>query len=430
MFKIYLFILEIVVCIIDAVLASWFISRFNGSKLIRPTSIGFFLIYSAFNISNLFVLVFSVPSTLINMLLLLMFSFCNIKQKGVKCLFSPFIFEGTLILVNTLIVVAAGLIVGFEVSAVMNDQGIIRAILLVLSKFTIWLTLLIILKITSKTSSFKLQDYFLLILFPITLFFELVILIKFSLLHSMEHLYGYFFAAILSILLTYIGIYYMTYKIVEQNKLKSQNELYEQMLRFEERRYLDIEEGLQQINKIRHDIKHQISLTKMKLEEKDYIGVEKELNRILNNASSVGNIVKTDNKVVDYILNTKLGKIKDTNIVIAGNVGDLELIDDIDLSIILGNIIDNAIEAISDIKEARIELLFYRKNFYQNIICKNTISTSVLSENPNLNTTKTDKKNHGFGLVSAQEIITRYGGQISFYEEENLFNVHIMLPMV
>ena len=429
MFKISLLIFEIAACVADGVLAAWFISRFSGAKIIRPASIIFFFIYSIFNITNVFISVFSVSSTLVNTMILIFFSLSYIKQSGIKSLFSSFIFEGTLILLNTVIVIFTGMILGVEIALVMNDQSIIKPILLVLSKFSIWLALSIILKMINKNSSFKLQDYFLLVLFPITLFFELVILIKFSLLHSMEHLYGYFLAAVLSVLLTYVGIYYMTHKISEQNKLKLQNELYEQMLGFEERRYLDIEEGLQQISKIRHDMKYQIGLAKMKLEGKDYSGLEKGLNKILNNVSSVGNIVKTNNIVIDYILNTKLGKIKDTHIVIVGDAVELKLIDDLDLSIILGNIIDNAIEAVSDIKEARIELLFYRKDFYQNIICKNTITSSVLSKNPNLNTIKKDKKNHGFGLVSVREIIARYNGQISFYEEEHLFNVHIMLPI-
>lgn len=429
MLKICLSVLEPSVCIVDAILACWFISRFNGTKIIKPATFAFFFIYAVFNIVNLYISVFSVAATIINMVLLVLFSFSDVKQSGIKCLLSPFVFEGALILINTFIVFLTGWIVGVEISEIMNEQGIIRIILLVLSKFTIWLTLSIILKMTRKSSSFKLQDYFLLVLFPITLFFVLVILIKLALLYSMENLYGYFLAAVASVLLTYIGIYYMTYKIARQNKLKSQNELYEQMLRFEERRYLDIEEGLHQINKIRHDIKHQAGLIKMKLEEKDYAGVEKELNRMLNSTSSVGNIVKTDNKVVDYILNTKLGNRKNTEIVIVGNATELKFIDDLDLSIILGNIVDNAIEAISEMDNARIELLFYRKDYYQNIICKNTITSSVLTENKDLKTTKKDKEKHGFGLASVREIVSNYKGEISFYENDNFFNVHIMMPV-
>ncbi len=429
MFEMCLFILEIAVCIVDAMLACWFISKFNCCKVIRPTSIIFIIVYSSFNIFNLFIAVFSISSTLFNMLFLILFSFANLKTKGIKCLFSPFVFEGTLILINTTIVILTGWIVGVEISDVMDDEGIIRAILLILSKFLIWLCLSIILKISNKTTSFRMQDYFLLILFPITVFCELVILIKFSLLYSMENLYGYFFAAVASILFTYIGIYYMTYKIIEKNKLKSKNELYEQMLGFEERRYLDIEDNLNQINKIRHDMKYQINLIKMRYDEGDYEGVGQELNRMLNNTASMGNIVKTENKVIDYILNTKLGNIKNTEIVIVGDAVELKMIDDLDLSIILGNIVDNAIEAIEGIEKSRIELFFYRKNFYQNIICRNSITSSVLKKSPYLNTTKGDKKKHGFGLASVRDIIARYNGEISFYEDNDLFNVHIMLPL-
>ena len=67
------------------------------------------------------------------------------------------------------------------------------------------------------------------------------------------------------------------------------------------------------------------------------------------------------------------------------NKGEYNDIDEIDLACILGNILDNAVEAQKDvINGGHIELHFLQKNSNRVIVCKNTIAESVLQENKNL----------------------------------------------
>ena len=67
--------------------------------------------------------------------------------------------------------------------------------------------------------------------------------------------------------------------------------------------------------------------------------------------------------LLDYLIASKLSSLKDTEIIISGSVGDLSDIKDKDLACLVGNILDNAVEAIESVKRSqkRIELLFLKQ---------------------------------------------------------------------
>ena len=95
----------------------------------------------------------------------------------------------------------------------------------------------------------------------------------------------------------------------------------------------------------------------------------------------------------------------------------------------MGNIIDNAIEATRYIENAEIKISFFIKGNYQNILCENTISQSVLALNPQLKTTKSEKLSHGLGINSVKDVVHSYDGTVNFFENDNKFSVHIMIPI-
>ena len=57
----------------------------------------------------------------------------------------------------------------------------------------------------------------------------------------------------------------------------------------------------------------------------------------------------------------------------------------------------------------------------------NTVERNVLDENPQLLTSKNDKRLHGMGLKSIQSIVDKYNGIINFYQKTNKFYVYVSL---
>ena len=97
--------------------------------------------------------------------------------------------------------------------------------------------------------------------------------------------------------------------------------------------------------------------------------------------------------------------------------------DDVDICSVVGNVLDNAIEA--ELKETEdkreIELYIFWDGQDCVLRVKNYISKAVLCNNPELNTSKTDKKYHGLGTSIIKDTVEKYNGTVDMYEENDMF---------
>ena len=241
---------------------------------------------------------------------------------------------------------------------------------------------------------------------------------------------GLFYISTIMLIVLFFSFYCMLYRIGKNNLEKEKRLLYQQMVDYEQKKYSDIENNLEQIKKIRHDIKHELTLIKLKIDNNDLDGSKELMNQIFDNVSTAGSIINTDSPVVDYIINTKLNTLNNASVIVNAEKEVLKKFDDMDLSVIFGNIIDNTVEAVANQENPKIELSIFSKDNYINIVCKNSIIDSILSTNPDLHTTKSDTKKHGLGLRSVKETINKLNGDISFTENDNMFIVHIMIPIL
>lgn len=98
-----------------------------------------------------------------------------------------------------------------------------------------------------------------------------------------------------------------------------------------------------------------------------------------------------------------------------------------DLNIILGNLMDNAIEGTLNAEKKIIMLSMEldRKVLYINI--KNSYDQVVRIKDNKLMTRKSDKISHGIGLENIRIIVNKYNGQLDINYDENVFEVDILL---
>ena len=186
----------------------------------------------------------------------------------------------------------------------------------------------------------------------------------------------------------------------------------------------------EKIRKLKHDLKNHFTVLKGKLDDGNVESCKKYLSELNQTVDSMGNLIKSGNSVIDYIINTKLSHLDGVRVLISGYVDNYSDIDDVDLACILGNVIDNAIEAQESVKTMkRIELSFLKKNSNRIIICKNTVSGSVLKNNKQLRTTKKCRDSHGLGHQIVEETVKKYDGIVDYFEEEDVFGVQIILPV-
>lgn len=227
-----------------------------------------------------------------------------------------------------------------------------------------------------------------------------------------------------------IVVLYLEGELFKKSQLIQEKEILDFLYRTQQEQYKLSKENIALINQKCHDLKHQIrALRSAKKEELDrYLGEIEESVEIYEA------IVKTGNDVLDTILTEKSlyckkHKIQVTCVTDGSQMG---FIDTIDLYAILGNAMDNAIEAVEKIKEKekrQIDVMIYRQHNFLVVNIMNPMAEELVYEDGIPLTTKKDKTSHGFGLRSIRQILKKYEGFLTVGEEDGCFSLKMLIPV-
>ena len=149
--------------------------------------------------------------------------------------------------------------------------------------------------------------------------------------------------------------------------------------------------------------------------------------------TTVDTVIKTGNVMLDAVLNSKLSLIKARNISVnAKAVVPAELsISDVDLCVIIGNLLDNAMEACEKQEETserfiRVFIGVLKKQLYISVM--NSVGGEVHREGKKYISTKTSDS-HGFGLWRVDRIAEKNGGYVNRQNEPGVFATEVMLSL-
>lgn len=195
----------------------------------------------------------------------------------------------------------------------------------------------------------------------------------------------------------------------------------------------------------RHDIKNHISALKAICDKARREGqgevveeIDKYLDSIGTNYKLVKNEVNSGNVLIDAILNMKINYALSKGITADADVKapkDMQY-DSLDMVIVLGNLLDNAIEACKQLpeekaKELHMELQYDKGNlllFFENTYDGSFDGKSgVASENQFPKTTKKDKQKHGIGMKNIAEVVKKYNGVMRWKAENKVFYTEVLL---
>lgn len=193
----------------------------------------------------------------------------------------------------------------------------------------------------------------------------------------------------------------------------------------------EVEHMYRQVRGWRHDYHNHIQ-TMMALVDKPE-QMRAYLLTLNEDLTTVDTVIKTGNVMLDAILNSKLSLIKSKNIAVnAKAVVPAELaISDVDLCVIIGNLLDNAMEACEKQEEEaerfiRVFIGVMKRQLYISVM--NSVDGTVAKDGKNYISSKTSGS-HGFGLMRVDRIAEKNGGYVNRQNEPGVFATEVMLPM-
>jgi hypothetical protein len=222
-------------------------------------------------------------------------------------------------------------------------------------------------------------------------------------------------------------------KIVEQIAKYSQKETEWNLKEIEYGRQIDYMRNMDlfmhKIKAQRHDFNNHIGCVYGLLIEGKLDAAKVYINKLIEEVQDINSIIKVENPTIAALLNFKFSIALEKKIKFNIDVRiPKELnINPIDISIILGNAIDNSIEACEKLDNRFIELIIYIEKEYLIIKITNTKKDDCLITHDEYKTTKADKENHGLGIKNIKYVVEKYDGLLKISEEEELFTMNIAI---
>lgn len=192
--------------------------------------------------------------------------------------------------------------------------------------------------------------------------------------------------------------------------------------------YLDILERKDEETRIFiHDIRNNLINISNLTDEKN---VKKYIQEIYDKSNEISVKAKTQNRLLDVIINKYYLLCKDKNIQFSIHSlnENLSFISDYDISAILDNLLGNAIESAEKENNPYISLSLESDNVFHKIIVKNSCSKKPVEDKNNLVTTKSNKNIHGYGMKSVIKALNNYNGELEWAYKNNEFKIIILIP--
>ena len=228
--------------------------------------------------------------------------------------------------------------------------------------------------------------------------------------------------------LIFILLEYLLQRIMKREEDKTiiyQNKLMKQQMD-------EIENIYMTMRGWRHDYHNHLQSLKGFLSLNKVDQMKNYLNELETDLDSIDTLYHSGNLQLDSILNAKLAIAEKGQIRIHcdASIPPQLHVSDLDLCVILGNLLDNAIESCRKIKNPderfiRVYIGILKKQLYISIT--NATSETVKQRTDHYFTTK--RGDHGHGLKRVDQVVKKYDGYLNRQNEPGVFATEIVLPL-
>lgn len=282
----------------------------------------------------------------------------------------------------------------------------------------------------------SLKKRYLVGLLLLTLIFELVVTYVFSVLYGSINEYEWYFHIRFALcLIGAIYSIYITLQLAVSNyQYEKQNNQLAKALKIQQDQYQYQKDTNQNLRKFRHDLINHIGAMQELLAKEQYDNAKDYIEKTWKVTESLTTKINTGDDYVDAILNYYAYRCekKDIDFSLTGKLIRPLDIDVLDCTTLLGNSLQNALETAEKLGAGfvKVELIDHADEVFISVY--NSCQDKEFSSVTDIETTKPDKKNHGFGLKNIASIVDKYEGEYYITVDKapagNVFKLDISLP--
>ena len=228
-----------------------------------------------------------------------------------------------------------------------------------------------------------------------------------------------------------LGFYYMVSLLEKESQMQKLRLLHEQTQNQMDL-YQSMKKHYEQQRRFSHDYKNQLNCIQGMLENGQTKEAAVYIAGLTGNFRQNEMCVNTSHAVVNVMLNQKYQEACDKGIAMTMVSGDLSglTISEEDIVTLLGNLLDNAIEACEKLAENKViqfKMVLEEEQLVLSI--RNPVKDAVQIKNNRIVTSKRDKSQHGIGLLNVDSVIRKNNGTSVLKCENGWFSFAAMIPM-
>ena len=269
-----------------------------------------------------------------------------------------------------------------------------------------------------------------LLMLPVASFMLIYILGEFNLLEGPSPRALMASCAMILLAFSNVGLFFLLEYQQREEKEKNRMQLMQKQTEGQIAFYRELAERQKISNKTMHDLKNQMfALSEAMKTDSDK--TREIMESISGKIFAASPMTVTGIDAVDSLIFTKQQQMELHGIRYEQSVhiSPGTSFDPLDLCVLLGNLLDNAIEANEKVDSDKrfISLTITQQEMWLSITITNAAVETVKLDGKTIHTTKAQKELHGFGLSSVNEIAAKYQGNCTFRSTDHDFTAYLIL---
>lgn len=407
----------------------------DNSKFLKSSGVLFSIIYACtVTVLNVTTSVFEHFYAFIYIFIVFAYTMYSLDGRLLKKIFVSALSVGIQLISTAFVSTTAVVLFRKDMEMLMIVSGTERFIVIIAVQLMILYLVFIALRILKRNNNYRSDLTFIeWLLISVVLIISIAmgtLLILLSITLESKNAGIYTVLVFIGILIVNIVVCYLLINMGKKNDAIRENEVLKLSQEYN-RQYIDNATAeYDTIKKIQHDFKNSYSTIYRLIKNGNITEATKQIESNLDMLQNFEIFVKSNNTIVNTVVNAKLTEAKSFGIDCTCICGtDFESIDNLDLCRLLSNMLENAVTSCvtskRNDKQISLILSFDGSNYI--IDLKNSVDESVLTHNPELRTTKDNQHEHGYGVKIIKDIAKKYNGLCDFYEEGNIFCCKVVL---